>query len=64
MINNSLYPSVEKLVGDRLQQDLTTLQGRKWDIAINTAGYFPNLPQLVRDTVELFIISDINILTS
>ncbi len=51
--NSNLYPDVEKLVGDRIKGDLTALQGRKWDIAIDTAGYFPNLAQLVRDTAEL-----------
>ncbi|MDZ8051299.1 MAG: NAD-dependent epimerase/dehydratase family protein [Aulosira sp. ZfuVER01] len=51
--NSSLYPHMEKLVGDRLQRDLSALMGRKWDIAIDTAGYFLNLPQLVRDTAEL-----------
>jgi 2'-hydroxyisoflavone reductase len=51
--NNSLYPNVEKLVGDRVKGNLTTLKGKTWDVAIDTAGYFPNLPQLVRDTAEL-----------
>jgi 2'-hydroxyisoflavone reductase len=51
--NNSLYPNVEKLVGDRLNGNLAALRGRKWDIVIDTAGYFPNLEQLVRDTAEL-----------
>ncbi|MBD2451618.1 NAD-dependent epimerase/dehydratase family protein [Nostoc sp. FACHB-152] len=51
--NNDLYPNVEKLVGDRVKSDLAALQGRKWDVVIDTAGYFPNLPHLVRDTAEL-----------
>ncbi|HIK05599.1 MAG TPA: NAD-dependent epimerase/dehydratase family protein [Trichormus sp. M33_DOE_039] len=51
--NNSLYPNVEKLVGDRIKGDLVALQGRKWDVVIDTAGYFPNLPDLVRETAEL-----------
>jgi 2'-hydroxyisoflavone reductase len=51
--NNSLYPDVEKLVGDRVKGDLAALKGRKWDVAIDTAGYFLNLPQLVQDTAEL-----------
>jgi hypothetical protein len=38
--NNSLYPNVEKLVGDRLNGNLAALRGRKWDIVIDTAGYF------------------------
>lgn len=51
--NHSLYPNVEKLVGDRVKGDLAALQGRKWDVVIDTAGYFPNLHQLVQDTTEL-----------
>lgn len=51
--NNKLYPNVEKLIGDRLKGSLGALKGRKWDVVIDTAGYFLNLPQLVRDTAEL-----------
>lgn len=51
--NSNLYPNMEKLVGDRLNGDLSALHQRKWDVAIDTAGYFQNLPQLVRDTAEL-----------
>lgn len=51
--NSGVYPDVENLIGDRIKGDLTALQGRKWDIAIDTAGYFPNLAQLVGDTAEL-----------
>jgi len=51
--NNSLYADVEKLVGDRVKGELAALKGRKWDVVIDTAGYFPNLPYLVRDTAEL-----------
>ncbi|OKH32482.1 hypothetical protein NIES2119_26245 [[Phormidium ambiguum] IAM M-71] len=51
--NNKLYPNVEKLIGDRLKDSLSALKGRKWDVVIDTAGYFLNLPQLVRDTAEL-----------
>jgi 2'-hydroxyisoflavone reductase len=51
--NNSLYADVEKLVGDRVKGDLSALKGRKWDVVIDTAGYFSNLPHLVRATAEL-----------
>lgn len=51
--NNSLYPDVEKLVGDRVKGDLAALKGRKWDVVIDTAGYFSNLPHLVQATAEL-----------
>ena len=40
--NPDLYPDVEKLRGDR-DGDLTALNGRKWDVAIDTCGYFPRL---------------------
>ncbi|HLO84102.1 MAG TPA: NAD-dependent epimerase/dehydratase family protein [Nostocaceae cyanobacterium] len=53
LTNNNLYSDVEKLVGDRSQNDLKALQGKNWDLVIDTAGYFPNLPQIVQATAEL-----------
>jgi 2'-hydroxyisoflavone reductase len=38
--NPELYPDVEKLRGDR-DGDLSVLQGRRWDAAIDTCGYIP-----------------------
>lgn len=38
--NADLFPTVEKLRGDR-RQDLSALQGRRWDAVIDTCGYIP-----------------------
>ncbi|HEY9662455.1 MAG TPA: DUF4440 domain-containing protein [Allocoleopsis sp.] len=51
--NPGLYPDVEQLIGDRVERNLDALRGRTWDIAIDTAGHFPQLDQVVRDTAEL-----------
>ncbi|HZN14886.1 MAG TPA: NAD-dependent epimerase/dehydratase family protein [Acidimicrobiales bacterium] len=34
------YPDVERLVGDR-RDDVSALDGRRWDAAIDTSAYFP-----------------------
>lgn len=47
--NTHLFPEVEKLVGDR-NNDLSALEGRRWDSVIDNSGY---TPQQVRLTVEL-----------
>jgi 2'-hydroxyisoflavone reductase len=44
-----LYPQVEKLRGDR-DGGLSVLEGRRWDAAIDTSGYFP---RLVRASAEM-----------
>jgi 2'-hydroxyisoflavone reductase len=44
-----LFPQVETLIGDR-GGDLSALEGRKWDVVIDTCGY---LPPDVRRTAEL-----------
>lgn len=38
--NPELFNNVETIIGDR-DQDLSALQGRHWDAAIDTCGYFP-----------------------
>jgi 2'-hydroxyisoflavone reductase len=38
--NNHLFPEVEKLVGDR-NNDLSALEGRRWDAIIDNSGYTP-----------------------
>jgi 2'-hydroxyisoflavone reductase len=43
-----LFPSVEKLHGDR-DGGLGALRGRRWDCVIDTSGY---LPRLVRESAE------------
>jgi 2'-hydroxyisoflavone reductase len=47
--NTHLFPEVEKLVGDR-NDDLSALEGRRWDAVIDNSGY---TPQQVRLSVEL-----------
>lgn len=47
--NADMYPEVEKLIGDR-DGDLRALEGRSWDVAIDTSGY---LPRVVRDSARL-----------
>jgi 2'-hydroxyisoflavone reductase len=38
--NPDLYPEVEKIHGDR-REDLSALDGRRWDAVVDTCGYFP-----------------------
>lgn len=40
--NGELFPEVEKLRGDR-NGNLSALEGRCWDAAIDTSGYFPRV---------------------
>jgi 2'-hydroxyisoflavone reductase len=47
--NPDLYPEAEKLRGDR-DGDLTALEGRTWDAAIDTSGY---VPRIVGDSAAL-----------
>ena len=43
--NTHLFPEAEKLVGDR-NNDLTALEGRKWDAVIDNSGYTPQQVEL------------------
>jgi len=36
----ALFPEVEKLLGDRAT-DVSALEGRSWDAAIDTSGFLP-----------------------
>lgn len=47
--NTHLFPEAEKLVGDR-NDNLSALEGRKWDAVIDNSGY---TPQQVRLSVDL-----------
>ena len=40
--NPDAYPEIERLQGDR-DGDLTALEGRTWDVAIDTSGYVPRV---------------------
>jgi 2'-hydroxyisoflavone reductase len=51
--NPHLFPALEKLRGNRfpeLDQGLTALRHRRWDVVIDTCGYFP---RVVRASAEL-----------
>ena len=43
--NTHLFPTVEKLVGDR-NDDLSALEGRTWDAVIDNSGYTPQQVEL------------------
>ncbi len=63
--NPELFPDVEKLRGDR-DNDLTALEGRKWDVVIDPSGYIPRHVQataeLLKDNVEHYtFISSISV---
>ena len=47
--NPELFPEVEKLRGDR-ESDLSALEGRRWDAAVDVHG---RMPRVVRPVVEL-----------
>lgn len=47
--NPDLFPEVECLKGDR-DNDLKPLQGRKWDVVVDTCGY---VPRIVKKSAEL-----------
>lgn len=47
--NTHLFPEAEKLVGDR-NDNLSALEGRRWDAVIDNSGY---TPQQVRLSVDL-----------
>ncbi len=47
--NRQLFPTVERLHGDRLT-DLAPLRGRRWDAVVDTSGY---TPKAVADAADL-----------
>jgi 2'-hydroxyisoflavone reductase len=63
--NAELFPEVEKLLGDR-DGDLGKLAKHKWDVVIDTSGYFPRIveksAQALKHSVEHYIfISSISV---
>lgn len=56
--NPQVFPQVEQLLGDR-DGNLTALEGRQWDVVIDTCGYVPRLvrytAELLRDVVQQYI---------
>jgi 2'-hydroxyisoflavone reductase len=63
--NADLFPSVPKLRGDRAS-DLSALQGKTWDVVIDTCGYVPrvvnaSVQALARSTSLYVFISSISV---
>jgi len=61
----SLYPQLETITGDR-ETDLEKLAGRRWDVVIDTCGYFPRVvnisAQALKDSARLYVfISSISV---
>ena len=48
--NPRLFEGVEHLQGDRERDDLAGLEGRSWDVVVDTSGY---VPRVVRASAEL-----------
>lgn len=49
--NPDLYPDIETIIGDR-ETDLDKLEGRTWDVVIDTCGYVPRIVKLSADTLK------------
>jgi 2'-hydroxyisoflavone reductase len=47
--DTNLYPELEKIHGNR-EEDLSALEGRRWDAVIDTCGY---IPAVVRKSAQL-----------
>ena len=65
--NPDVYPEVEKLRGDR-DGDLSALNGRKWDVVIDTCGYIPrhvaDSARLLADSAEHYtFVSSLSVYT-
>jgi len=63
--NTHLYRDLERLVGDR-DGDLKALEGREWDVVIDTSAYYPKVVDdaagLLKDKVKQYIfISSISV---
>ncbi len=56
--NTHLFPDVEKLKGDR-KDNLTALEGRKWDVVIDNSASVPRWVResagLLKDSAELYL---------
>ncbi len=58
--NPGLFPGLELIKGDRLTDDIEQLQGRRWDVVIDTAAYLPRavdtlMAQLDRDSLRQYV---------
>jgi len=56
--NTHLFPSVEKLIGDR-SNDLESLRGRTWDVVIDNSASYPTWvrlsAQLLQDSADRYL---------
>jgi len=56
--NTHLFPEVEKLVGDRVD-DLSALEGREWDVVIDNSAILPSWvrrsAQFLKDSVGIYL---------
>ncbi len=59
--NPGLFPGLELIKGDRLTDDIQQLQGRRWDVVVDTAAYVPRavnslMAQLDRDSLRQYVL--------
>ncbi len=58
--NPHLFPGLEKLRGDRDTGDLKALEGRRWDLVVDTSSYLPSharaAAELLADSVEHYVL--------
>ncbi len=56
--NKEIFPEVEQLIGDR-NNDVSSLENRKWDVVIDTCGFSPhhirNVGEVLKDNVKHYI---------
>lgn len=56
--NNEIFPEVEQLIGDR-NNDVSSLENRKWDVVIDTCGFSPhhirNIGAVLKDNIKHYI---------
>lgn len=52
--NREIFLEVEQLIGDR-NGDVSSLENRKWDVVIDTCGFFPhhirNVGEVLKDNI-------------
>jgi 2'-hydroxyisoflavone reductase len=66
--NPELFPEVEKLRGDRTD-DLSALEGRRWDAVVDPSGYFPDAvrrsAEVLRDSAGRYLfVSSVSVYAS
>ncbi|UNP79488.1 SDR family oxidoreductase [Bacillus mycoides] len=53
--NKEIFPDVEQLIGDR-NDDVSSLENRKWDMVIDTCGFSPhhirNVGEVLKDNIK------------